>query len=450
MSDPQDPGRRFSDTDIDELSARIADGFTGWTWPEMLRAVTAEMGSMGAVGTELAEAVTLRAFELSLSEPGSRRRILREALRAVLAPWLIDLPDRPPRPGLVAVRMPASPELPLRESAPEPLPHDLPPLRDVAQFAAWLDFTPAELEWFADHGSWLRTARPPLRHYRVFRMTGRGGTRVIEAPKPRMRETQRRLLRRLVERIPPHPAARGFVPGSSPAAFAWAHSDQPVVLRVDLRQCFTSIGVGRVRRVFLDVGYSAPIARVLADLCTTATPGDELGRLDWAQAALLRSRHLPQGAPTSPHLANLVLRGLDRRIDGYARRHGLRYTRYGDDLAVSGEGMSADRALWTVLRIVDSTGFTVHPEKTRVMRRHQRQRLAGLVVNDRPQVARDDYHRLKALLHNAIRFGAESQNRAGHPDFRAHVYGLIAWVGATNETRRRRLLDMAERVDWAS
>lgn len=124
------------------------------------------------------------------------------------------------------------------------------------------------------------------------------------------------------------------------------------------------------------------------------------------------------------------------------------YTRYGDDLAISGDAIDADRVLWTVLRIVDAERFTVHPDKVRIMHSHQRQRLAGLVVNDRPQVARSEYDNLRALLHNARRHGAASQNRADHPDFRAHVYGLIAWVGATGEARRRRLLDLAATVDW--
>ncbi len=76
-----------------------------------------------------------------------------------------------------------------------------------------------------------------------------------------------------------------------------------------------------------------------------------------------------------------------------------------------------------VIRVVSAEGFVVHPDKLRIMHRHQRQRLAGLVVNDRPQVARSEYDTLRALLHNAVREGAASQNRSGHLDFRAHVYG---------------------------
>ena len=142
------------------------------------------------------------------------------------------------------------------------------------------------------------------------------------------------------------------------------------------------------------------------------------------------------------------MRSLDRRIQGYAQANDLTYTRYGDDLALSGEAMNADRALWVALKVIASEGFTVHAGKVRVMRRHQRQTLAGLVVNDRPRVSRADYDNLRALLHNARRHGAASQNHTNHPDFRAHVLGLIAWIGASDDVRRERLLRMADEVDW--
>lgn len=417
----------FLDTnEAAEVAAAFSRTYSAWTWPEVLTALRAVLPA------DVTTDVAARIFDLSPHEPRHPATVMIEAL----LPWTHPAP---------AVGQPILLHEP--ESTGTVL-DDLPDLYDVEQFAHWLDFTVPELEWFADRGQWLRTARLPLRHYRIWRREKRDGVRVIEAPKPRMRETQRRLLRRLVERIPAHPAARGFVPGSSPAAFAWPHTDRPAVVRVDLRHCFETITVQRVRAVFRDAGYQPHIARLLAELCTTATPVDELRGLDREHAVLLRNRHLPQGAPTSPHLANLVMRPLDQRLDGYARRNSLRYTRYGDDLAISGDAINADRALWTMLRIVEDERFTVHPGKVRIMYSHQRQRLAGLVVNDRPQVARSDYDNLRALLHNARRHGASSQNHDDHPDFRAHVYGLIAWVGATGEARRRRLLDIAGSIDW--
>ncbi|WP_132475877.1 reverse transcriptase family protein [Rhodococcus sp. SMB37] len=414
--------------EVSEAAAVFSRIYTAWTWPEVLRALDSVLPG------EIAPDVAHRLFRLTRAEP----RHPAAALVDALAPWTI---PRPAVPRHIELHEPTSTGSVL---------DGLPDLYSVEQCAHWLGLTVPELEWFADRGNWLRTAGPPLRHYRIWHRTKRDGVRVIEAPKPRMRETQRRLLHRLVGKIPAHPAARGFVPGSSPAAFAWPHTDRCTVLRIDLRRCFETITLRRVRGVFDRAGYPPRIARLLAELCTTTTPVDVLHGVTSAHAALLRDRHLPQGAPTSPHLANLVLRSLDRRLDGYARRNDLRYTRYGDDLALSGDTLDVDRTLWMVVRVVSAEGFVVHPDKLRIMHRHQRQRLAGLVVNDRPQVARSDYDTLRALLHNAIREGAASQNRSGHRDFRAHVYGLIAWIGATSPARRQRLLEMAAAVDWQS
>lgn len=418
----------MSAADAAGYAAEFGRTYGAWTWPEVWAAMRA------VVPTSIADDAAARLFDAAVHEP----RHPAAAVLDALAPWIEPTPVRRPA---VELSEPISPGT---------VAAGLPDLFDVEQLAWWLDFTVPELEWFADRGGWLRTARPTLRHYRVWHRTKRDGVRVIEAPKPRMRETQRRLLRRLVEKIPAHPAARGFVAGSSVAAFAWPHADRPTVLRADLRHCFETITLPRVRTVFGDAGYPPHIARVLAELCTTTTPADVLSGVDAGHAALLRGRHLPQGAPTSPHLANLVMRSLDRRLAGYARRHDLRYTRYGDDLALSGDAIDSGPALWTLARIVESEGFTLHPAKVRIMHRHQQQRLAGLVVNDRPRVARADYDDLRALLHNAATHGASSQNRDGHPDFRAHVLGLIGWVGATGEQRRRRLLAMADEVDWTS
>ncbi|MET9327458.1 reverse transcriptase family protein [Tsukamurella sp. NPDC003166] len=321
-------------------------------------------------------------------------------------------------------------------------------LPDVASVARMLDLTAPELEWFADHGQWLRHSAAPLRHYRVRRMDKpAGGVRVIEAPKPRLAEAQRRILRHVVNPAGAHPAARGFRPGGSVHAYAAPHVGARSVVRLDLRDCFSTVAAPRVRAVFRRLGYSAPVARVLADVCTTATPGDELRDLDPWQAAVLRARHLPQGAPTSPALMNLVLRRLDARLTGLARANGAVYTRYGDDLAFSG---APDPMLiaGVVPKIVAAEGFSVNPAKTRVMRAGTRQELAGVVVNNRAQVPRAEYDDLRALLHSAARFGAESQNREARADFRAYVYGRIAWVGQGNERRRERLLAMAAAVRW--
>lgn len=351
---------------------------------------------------------------------------------------IADLPDIPDRMSIEPTR---------RASGPKPWRFEVPRYVTTGDLAESLNLTIGEIEWFADAQSRLVRASQPLRHYRNSSIPKRTGFRVLEIPKPRLREIQRKILRRILDRVPPHPAAHGFVTGRSPRTFGIAHAGREIVIAVDLKNFFPTIGIDRVVAIFDALGYPRTVAWNLAYLCTTSTPAARLAGMDTATASLLRTRHLPQGAPTSPALANLAARMLDIRLTGLARSMGLRYTRYADDLAFSGQ-CDADRLLWVLGLVVRDEGFTLNRTKTRVRRAHKRQQLTGLVVNDWPAVPRKQYDELRAILHNCIATGPEQQNRHDVPDFRAHLYGRIARIGETSPTRRRRLLAMAEQVDW--
>src|SRR5262249_4018480 len=161
--------------------------------------------------------------------------------------------------------------------------------------------------------------------------------------------------------------------------------------------------------------------------------------------------HLPQGAPTSPALANLCTHRLDCRLDALARAVGGRYTRYADDLAFSGGAeleRGARRFPGQVGRSALAEGFDVPTRKSRFMRRGVRQQLAGVVVNAHPNVRRDEYDRLKAVLTNCVRHGPATQNRDGRADFRGHLAGRVAYVAMLNPSRGRKLRTLFERIRW--
>jgi hypothetical protein len=167
-------------------------------------------------------------------------------------------------------------------------------------------------------------------------------------------------------------------------------------MRVDLEDFFASVSAPRVYGIFRTAGYRESVAHTLTGLCTNVVPVDLplSGRL----ARRLAAPHLPQGAPTSPALANLAAYRLDCRLAGF----GLTYTRYADDLV-----FSTDRNLRTlgVERIARDEGFRLNAAKTRVMGRGSRQTVTGVVVNVRPNVPRAEYDRLKAILHRAVHDG---------------------------------------------
>jgi retron-type reverse transcriptase len=317
------------------------------------------------------------------------------------------------------------------------------------------------LDWFADcQGREARGSDGPLRHYRYRWQAKRSGSaRLVESPRPRLKAIQRTLLRTVLDAIPPHDAAHGFRRGRSVRSHVEPHVGRPVVVTLDLCDFFPTISAPRVVALFLTAGYPEAVARRLAGLCTNSVPVDVWadpaapfhGPDHWRVRRLYRHPHLPQGAPTSPALANLAAFRLDSRLAGLAAAVDARYTRYADDLAFSG-GPGLVRAVGRVIvqvgAIALEEGFAVQHRKTRVMRRGVRQRVAGVVINAHPNVARETYDTLKAVLHNCVRHGPIAQNRSGHADFRAHLAGRVAHVAMLNPARGRRLQALFDRIAW--
>ncbi len=308
---------------------------------------------------------------------------------------------------------------------------DLPVIESAGALADWLWLEYGELDWFADlkHLGYKDDCSR-LRHYH-YRILAKpfGCIRLIEAPKRRLKKLQREILSGILERVPAHPAAHGFVKGRSIKTFVAPHAGQRVILRMDLRNFFVSLPAARIQAFFRTLGYPELVADLLGGICSNAVPRDvwngcglEVDPFELQHARDLYSRpHLPQGAPTSPALANLCAYRVDCRLAGLAKSAGAQYTRYADDLAFSGNEefeKRSQRFSTHVAAILLEEGLAIHHRKTRIMRRGVRQYLAGLVANQGTNIVRADFDRLKAVLTNCVRLGPENQNRHGHPCFR--------------------------------
>ena len=335
------------------------------------------------------------------------------------------------------------------------------PLDDVGDLADLLGTDAAHLAWLADPLQRQRRTAPGLLHHYRYRWQARphAAPRLLEAPLPRLAARQRTLLREVLALVPVHPAAHGFVGGRSVATALRPHAGADVLVCLDLAAFFASVTAGRVYGLFRAAGYPEPVAHLLTGLTTVRAPVAVVARMPPGgtpeQRFELRHRlargHLPTGAPTSPALANLAAYHLDARIAGLAARLDARYTRYADDLILSGGPplrRGADRLVRAVTRIAAEEGFAVNPAKTRVRVRSQRQLVLGAVVNERPTVPREEYDRLRAVLHNAVRTSGEAQNREGRPDFRARLTGQVAWVASLDPARGARLRAALARVEW--
>lgn len=330
----------------------------------------------------------------------------------------------------------------------------LPVFRTPEELAAWLEIPLGKLAWlihrFADN------SRPPNEkeahyHFRWVRKRS-GGWRLIESPKATLKEVQGRILEEILNQVPAHAAAHGFVPGRSIVSNAEPHTGKAVLVRYDLADFYPTVTRARVTAIFRTLGYSREAAVWLGRLCTSSLPqtiafpgGEASGIRPYLRA------HLPQGAPTSPALANLSAFSLDVRLSGLARSFGATYTRYADDLTFSGPA-GFHRALPTFLPLVDqiirNERFRANHGKRRVVQRQSRQMVTGVVVNRRTNVRRDEFDRLKAVLTNCVRHGAQTQNRENRDDFAQHLRGRIAHVQLLNVDRGAKLLALYEQIDW--
>ena len=219
-----------------------------------------------------------------------------------------------------------------------------------------------------------------------------GGKRRILAPQPKLKQLQRRVLRRLLARLRVHPAAKGFERGESIVTNARSHVGAAVVVRMDIQDFFGATATHRVREYFTAIGWGSEAVYLL---------------LKWSTV----DGGLPQGAPTSPRLSNLVNYEMDARLSALAGRIGGVYTRYADDITFSFPSdarLSVSIAIRATKRIVDEYGYRLHlKRKLSIRRRHQSQRVTGLVVNERVALPRETRRRLRAIEHH-LRAGREA------------------------------------------
>lgn len=288
----------------------------------------------------------------------------------------------------------------------------------------------------------LKRAAYAKDRYESFEIPKRtGGVRRIDSPTGLTRAAQYKLLPILAERHRPHPASHAFIEGRSVLTNARPHVGQRLVLNIDLEDFFPSINFGRIRGLFMAKPFlmSEEAATICAQICCY-------------------KNGLPQGAPTSPILSNYIASALDRRLSRLSREHGLRYSRYADDITYSttrsefpnaialwsGEPANAPVAVGDAVRAaVEASGFRVNEKKVRLQHRRVRQSVTGLTVNARPNVDRRRLGRIRAMIHAWGKFGladAAAAHYARHPGrrppkasmrrrrFRDKLYGELAYL----------------------
>ncbi len=273
----------------------------------------------------------------------------------------------------------------------------------------------------------------PLPHYTTFRIAKRsGGSREISAPRPALKHVQLWINREILNAMRPHESCHGFTTGRSIVTNAAPHVQARLILKLDLRDFFPSVDRRAVFRVFRRVGYTRSISRLLAGLTT------------------LRNS-LPQGAPSSPQLANYAAYDMDTRLARLAEKHGIQYTRYADDLTFSGEAVERSAVKRTIERVVRDAGFRPNERKARYLHPHQRQEVTGIVVNSKLSWPRAERRRLRQEVYYVNRFGVEShlsRREGSRSRYKEHLFGRIYALNSARSDDAVVLLEQLHGVEW--
>ncbi|MFK7796987.1 MAG: retron St85 family RNA-directed DNA polymerase [Aureispira sp.] len=238
-----------------------------------------------------------------------------------------------------------------------------------------------------------RAVKRPEFFYREFKIKKRNGDyRVINEPLTSLKEIQFWLLKNILYKIPVSRYAKAYIKKRTIIDNVKFHKNQKSVLSIDIEDFFSSISFQLVEDIFLKVGYSELISNLLAKLCC----------LD---------QKLPQGAPTSPAISNIVLYSFDQSIASFCKKNDVRYTRYADDLTFSSDlkSINWDELISLIENKLTDVGLKLNRDKTRIMTNSQRQIVTGIVVNEVIQVPKEKRKKIRQIIYYIKKFGLESQ-----------------------------------------
>lgn len=286
----------------------------------------------------------------------------------------------------------------------------------------------------------------------------RGGFRVIHVPSNELKYLQRWILNNILQNVPSHGSCRGFDKGTSIKENAKPHLNQEAILKVDLLRFYDSINEHRIFAIFKKMGYHLNLAVSLARLCTI-TPDNKFFIAFKKNEIELRDQIrgnkqglLPQGAPTSPKLANLVARRLDERLNALAERHQVVYTRYADDLTFSGSMVILEKLKKVIYKIIRTEGFFVNVGKTKFLKRGSKFQVTGLSVdNAKVKVPSKVKKEIEHHLFHCLKSGAHLhmiKARITNRNFKDWLLGMICYVNDIENDAGKLYLEQFNRIDW--
>lgn len=322
--------------------------------------------------------------------------------------------------------------------------NNVPPIATAEDLAKAMNITVGELRFLSFHRTVSR-----ISHYKRFYIPKKtGGKRLISTPMPRLKTAQHWILENILSKVPVKDVAHGFVKSRSIVTNATPHLKAEVVINIDMKDFFPSITYPRVKGVFQSLGYSEQVATVMALMCTEPECDEiELDGITYYAAGT--ERLLPQGAPTSPAITNIICRKLDARLNGIAKKMAFTYTRYADDLTFSASGEPTSRVktlMGFIKKVVREEKLTIHPDKIRVLRKGACKEVTGLVVNDKLSIKAKDLDKFRALLYQIEKTGVAGKHWNGSKNLLASIRGYANFINMVDPVKAKPYLEKVDRI----
>jgi RNA-directed DNA polymerase len=315
-----------------------------------------------------------------------------------------------------------------------------------------------------------------------------GGYRQIVVPHDFLLVLQKWICNNILVQCKTSVHSKAYSQGSSIFKNAKIHCGANWLIKIDLRRFFESITEKQVYYVFKDMGYTPLLSFELARLCTISTsninklkskrwnqehyeysvyiqtkqqnnasPFDDMDQFDYiANLNNFRIGHLPQGAPTSPLLSNLVFSKIDDEISIISKKYKCNYTRYSDDIAFSCFDFDREKAkqlISEVSQLLSIHGFRRNHNKTQIVPPGARKIVTGLVVNsDQPKVQKDIKKRIEKHIYFSLKFGpalhCQNIGFKSIDGFRNHLKGLIYFVLSIDRTLGESYFEQFNKITW--
>ena len=295
-----------------------------------------------------------------------------------------------------------------------------PHLQSIDSFSQYLSI---------DRGTLYRLARTGSRYYRRDEdEKSDGRIRVYYKPWGELKRVQSLIHKKILVCAPFHKSIHGYRKGRSQCTAAAPHSGKPMLLKADVRDFFPSIKPLAVYKAFRQIGVPDQVSRLIVKLCA-------------------HENQLPQGAPTSPLISNLIWGKPARRIQGFSDQQLFDSTILGDDVFVSG-ARRAGKYKNLLKRIIQEEGLVVNERKTQALPNTTRQVAAGLVVNKRPNVKKEYRRAVRQVLHHRASRTQGGLAAAYSGPNKSSLAGMIAFVKHINPSQGQKLQREFDRIDW--